>query len=198
MCSDSPSKQFEALARKIRRGSTTPSRQALRGAAGIVRLQEQRMAQSVMQYRTRSVEAFLACVMVGFGGIFAAPGQTLSLRGWDYVRQWVEVFPGNEYRFGLLLMFVGTVRICALIINGKWYPTPAARLIGCIVGSVFYTSCAVSFYLGTWDGPLPTAIAWDLVAVIFEWFSAARAASDMHVMDSLGLRARAARNASRL
>lgn len=139
--------------------------------------------------RTRSVEMLLATVMTVQGGIFLAPGDTLLFPHYHDLRQWVEVFPGNERTFGAIVMALGLLRWTALIINGYWRRTPAIRIAGCIVGSLWWTSLTLTFVFAPFQA-LPAALAWTIPAVAFECFSAVRAAIDAHMADSFGLRAR--------
>jgi cytochrome b561 len=140
-------------------------------------------------FRTRSVEMFLASVMCLVGTIFALPGDTFGLPHYAQLRFWVAIFPGSEQSFGLLILLVGLIRWAALIINGYWSPTPAARLAGCVVGSVFWTSLSITFLATPLPG-IPGALAWTLTAVVFEALSAVHAASDAFRMDTFGRRAR--------
>src|SRR4051812_40077609 len=82
--------------------------------------------------RSRSVEMFLSMVMMVMGFIYSLPGDTLHNPVNQRLAEWVAIFPGTEGRLGALLVFVGAIRLLALLINGRWYPTPLARLFGCV------------------------------------------------------------------
>jgi hypothetical protein len=140
--------------------------------------------------RTRSVEMFLATVMAAQGAIFAIPGETLALPHYGDLRAWVTVFPGSEALFGWLIFTVGAARLIALFINGYVRSTPVIRIVGCVIGSLYWMSLTVSFLDA--DVPsVPAALAWTAAATGFEWLSAYRSATDAHLYDSFGQRRRA-------
>lgn len=139
--------------------------------------------------RSRSVELFLSVVMTLSGLMFLWPGDTLLNPVYVSLRRWVEVFPGNESSLGLILVVIGSVRIAALIINGRLRPTPLARAAGCMVGSLYWAVLSLAYI----DAPIhgaPVGLAWSLTAIAFETFAAMKSAEDAFASDSLGLRER--------
>lgn len=139
--------------------------------------------------RTRSVEMFLATVMVFKGVVFMLPGETLQAPQWHLVRDWVAVFPGNEAVFGAMVLGVGAARWAALIVNGWWRETPFVRFLGCAVGVSLWTLMMKSFLAASTPG-IPAVVAWVAAACAFEMFSAQRCAVDAYVLNTLGLRRR--------
>jgi cytochrome b561 len=142
---------------------------------------------STRPMRSRSIEMFLSIVMLIMGAIFIAPGDSLSTPVNVRLAQWVAAFPGTELRLGFLLAFVGVIRLVALLVNGRWYPTPLARLAGCIAGS-FYWTVLVLAYLDVPTSGTPVGMSWPLVAIAFETFSAMKSAEAAFEQDSFGLR----------
>jgi hypothetical protein len=143
---------------------------------------------SEVTVKTRTLEMFLATVMCGYGAVLALPGDTLMLPHYDTIRHWVRIFPGNEMLFGMLILIVGLMRWSALIINGFHHSTPGLRLVGCLVGSVFWMTLTVSFVSASGLPGVPAALAWTAPAVVFEWFSIIRTTTDAFEANTFGVR----------
>jgi hypothetical protein len=141
-----------------------------------------------MPIKSRSVEMYFASVMLIIGLFLVAPGDTLQLGGYEFIRGYVYIFPGSEFGFGALIALTGALRWAALLINGWWYKTPAIRIFGCIVGSLLWTTMSISVLSSANLPGFPLIGSFTLTAIVFETFSAIRCAKDAHEQDSFGLR----------
>jgi hypothetical protein len=124
--------------------------------------------------------------MAGQGAIFLLPGDTLKLMHYEQLIRWIEIFPGDETLYGLMVLVVGLARWAALIINGWHHSTPGWRIAGCLVGSFYWTTLTFSFLAASKFVPV-AALSWTVTAFAFEVFSAMRAASDAFLADTFGL-----------
>jgi hypothetical protein len=143
--------------------------------------------QDNLPMRSRSVEMFLGIVTVMMGITFVFFGGNMTNPVYVYVKEWTV---DNEMALGLLLMFCGTSRVAALLVNGYWRRTPIARLIGAAVCAGFWgLLCSAYFHAPILGAPI--GLAWPLTAMAFETFAAMRSAQDAWAADSFGLRHRA-------
>lgn len=134
--------------------------------------------------RTRTCEMLLATCMMSAGLTFALPGETTSLPHLMVMREWVEIFPGTEFRFGVLIFLVGVVRWIALVINGHYHRTPLARLVGCVVGSLFWVSVVIATASASNLGGVPLLTGFLMSFAVFETFCTMRATRDAFYMRS--------------
>lgn len=131
---------------------------------------------------TRALEAYLACQMVAIGMVLLWPGDTLLLPHYGLLRLYF-----NEQFGGLVLLIVGTVRACALWVNGRKSPTPFPRLLGCAVGAGFWFALFLAVEEGTRREIItvpPLILAVSFTSFTFEFYSALRAGSDASYLQS--------------
>lgn len=140
--------------------------------------------------RSRSFELYAATVLLTQGLVFMIPGNTLDLPHWHDLRDWVAVFPGTEERFGVILSIVGVFRWIATIRDEKLRFSPVIRLVGIVIGIVFWMSLTISF-LTARVGVTVAAVGWTIPAVCFEFFALTSATTDVWLFDCFGIRKRA-------
>lgn len=138
--------------------------------------------------KSRSVELYFATVMAFFGLILVMPGDTLALSGYQQLRGPVFAYFQSELIFGIALMWLGCARGIAVIVNGFWSPNAIIRIVGCVVGSVFWMILLTTFITANDMRGFPGILAFVIPAFVYESFSATRCAKDAFEQDSFGLR----------
>lgn len=139
--------------------------------------------------QTRVVEVFLALVMFGSGTVLLWPGSTFVAPDGDVVRAYrvIALFVREETA-GWIGSAVGGVRLWAIYRNGAVRFSPIPRTLGCLAGAAFWSALSIGFIAAV--PPLSLATVIFPLAAAFEIYSARRAAADLIVLDSFGLRER--------
>lgn len=141
-----------------------------------------------MPEKSRSVELYFSSVIAFFGLILILPGDTLALSGYAELRAPIIATFYSELIFGIFLLWIGFARGIAVIVNGFWYPNAAIRIVGCVIGSVFWMTLLVTFLTASGMRGFPGILAFVIPAFVYETFSATRCAQDAFEQDSFGLR----------
>jgi len=135
--------------------------------------------------QTRMLEMGLAALMIACGILLLWPGDTFASPIYAVLVRWM-----TEDQGGWFLSSVGILRSAALVINGRWRSSPIARIAGCLTGSGFWFTFAVSVASvdrGEALGP-PILLAMAGTLFVLEFFSALRCGTDAEALDSLRLR----------
>lgn len=80
-----------------------------------------------------------------------------------------------QHVWGLVALIVGLLRICALVINGFWYRTPAVRWITSMVSALVWFLVTSALVNAPVLNPGVVVYGWHIIADIY---SAFRSASD--------------------
>jgi len=122
-------------------------------------------------FQLRAIEWWSAGAMASWGlfvtavpGVFAnsAPAHALL----DFAPQHV---------WGLVALLAGTIRLCALFVNGLWYRTPAVRWLTTMISIFMWFSITAAF---------ASSNHWNTGVIIYGWhiladmYSAYRSATD--------------------
>ena len=91
----------------------------------------------------RATEWMTSFIMIGFAITLWMPGDTFAGNGYRSFRA-VGI---TEETAALPLFLIGSMRCCALYINGNWRRTPVLRMIGAIFGAGMFLMVA-SLFLG--------------------------------------------------
>lgn len=143
-----------------------------------------RIARAVRYGQTRWAEIWLSVVAVLFGAALVSPEQTFDIPPYEVIKHFVS----EDFAGGLCLFF-GTVRIVALIINGRrGRETSLVRTVGCMGGFAFWSAMTLGFALAM--PPISLGFIASLVFSISELHSSSHAASDMAAEDTFGFRKR--------
>ncbi|MGA0599022.1 hypothetical protein [Enterovirga sp. CN4-39] len=132
--------------------------------------------------QTRWAEVWLACIMAVFGAVLLAPGDTFGLPSFRIIDDIVR-----EDVAGLVGVGTGIIRLIAIWYNGNRRKSPIVRVLGCLSGFFFWLALTIGFVL-TYP-PLSTGLIYGVLAIA-ELHSSSRAARDMGILDSLGVRER--------
>lgn len=131
---------------------------------------------------TRHAESLLAWLIIGWSLVMV--GFDGSMTGRAYVF-FAAVAPLHV--LGSIGVLLGTARIVAIIINGRWRRTPLIRLIGAASGLMWWTAVTVLFWVAVVrDGLMPFPMLGGYpVLIMFEVVSCYRCGQDAYAMRSL-------------
>lgn len=124
----------------------------------------------------RTNEWFSSLVMIAWAATMGLPGDLLSQPGFVAFHR----FGMTESAWSLLFAFVGTARLVALYINGRWPRSPHIRMVGALFGAVSWVQVSILFYeaAGINNTPVTTGCMVYALLAAFELFSINRAAFD--------------------
>lgn len=124
----------------------------------------------------RSVEWLSALAMLNWCLILAQPGNTYSLSPSfaEFTRYGL-----TEDRLALLFGVIGSARVVALVINGKWPRSPVLRIAGAMLGGLIWGQIAWLQYLGSAaSGAISTGVGIYALLAVAEIANVYRAAFD--------------------
>lgn len=139
------------------------------------------IARQLRYGQTRWMEVLLASLMAAVGVALLWPGSTFSLPSFHIIANLL-----GEDTAGWGACIIGAARLQALYINGKKRNTPVIRVLGCLVGAVFWTGWFLGFSAN--DTPMVPLFPMSLVLALGEIVAGSRATRDMYAYNSLGLR----------
>jgi hypothetical protein len=129
----------------------------------------------------RATEWLTASELLMFGLILALPGNTL-LSSPSYAE--LRAIGLTEMTLAAMLLIVGTMRLCALYINGNWRRTPWMRAAGAMIGMALFSMLSVSAAWAYFVGGSPAlstgAGAYGILA-LFDALAAYRSGADARV-----------------
>lgn len=125
----------------------------------------------------RAIEWVSSFCMVGWALILSMPGDSFAGIGVPVrtgVFQWL-----NENFVSWIFGIVGTARLIALYVNGRWPKTPMTRMVGAVIGVALWSQVSLMFMYvsevrGTWT---PSVVVYAALAVA-DLFSVYRASRD--------------------
>ena len=131
--------------------------------------------------QSRALEWLLAGMMVLWGVGLMMP--------WDS-------FGGPTYRhlaalaaqpvWGAFSLAIGLIRIAALYYNGGWHRTPLLRLLGALLGTVWWAVLLWLIWLSAREAGLPAATFWYPGLIAAELYACDRTGRDVARYRSLG------------
>jgi hypothetical protein len=92
----------------------------------------------MLHMQDRALEWFSAFVMLSWGLVLALPGDSLAGQNFYAFRRYGMTEDLWAWIFGA----VGSARIIALYINGRWPRTPHIRMLGALFGAVSWGQVA--------------------------------------------------------
>jgi hypothetical protein len=131
--------------------------------------------------QTRWMEVLLAGLMAAVGVSLLWPGQTFSLPSFHVIG---TLLSEDVAGWGACIVAAG--RLQALYINGHKRNTPVIRVLGCLIGAVFWTGWFLGFVAST--GPVVPLMFMSFVLALGEVIAGSRATRDLYAYNSLGLR----------
>jgi hypothetical protein len=124
----------------------------------------------------RGLEWYSSFVMLGWGLTLALPGDTLAAPQYAAFQR----FGFTEEFWSWAFTLMGTARLIALFINGKWPRSPMVRMVGSAFGAVSWSQVAYLLTIGTFGTtgiPATGTVVYGLLAIA-DLFGIARAAFD--------------------
>ncbi|HLL28605.1 MAG TPA: hypothetical protein VKT73_13255 [Xanthobacteraceae bacterium] len=130
--------------------------------------------------RTRLIEWMLAILMIVWGVSVLFPQVTAPV---------LNTLFGGDLPLGAIVVSVGCIRIIALLINGHWRRSPLLRLLGSILGLMFWTAVGIAagmHFFGIFPVAeiYPTSFFW-IVFFLFEFFAAFNSAWDLFELGAI-------------
>jgi len=95
----------------------------------------------------RGLEWFSAAVMLSWGLVLALPGDTLAQPSFAEFAQ----HGFTERVLAWVAGLIGALRLAALYVNGRSPRSPHVRVIGCLLGCLFWERVAWLLLAGTWS-----------------------------------------------
>lgn len=139
------------------------------------------IARQLRYGQTRWMEVLLASLMGAVGVSLLLPGNTFDLPSFRIIANLL-----TEDHAGWIASVVGISRLWALYFNGKKRNTPVIRVLGCLVGCVFWAGWAIGF--SSVMVPVVPLFPMSIVLTFGELIAGTRATRDLYAYDSLGLR----------
>ncbi len=132
--------------------------------------------------KTRTVEWMLAALMFGWGAAVLYPGEMLGNATNRYL---ILLMP--EDAWGVIAAAIGVFRMSFLYVNGAWRRSPIMRLIGCFLGTLWWTALFALYMRAINDGAqvYPSLVFYPTF-ILFEYFSCFRCAQDACAMGAFG------------
>ena len=124
----------------------------------------------------RTIEWFSALVMISWGATMSLPGDLLSQPGFVAFKR----FGATETFWAVTFAAIGSARLIALYINGRWPRSPHIRMGCAIFGAVSWVQVSALLFeaAGVNNTPVSTGCAVYGLLALFEIFSVNRAAFD--------------------
>jgi hypothetical protein len=141
------------------------------------------IARQLRYGQTRWMEVLLAVQMVAVGITLLWPGDTFSLPSFRAVSNLL-----TEDHAGYIATLTGGARLWALYINGHKRNTPVIRVLGCLIGWMFWLGWFLGF--SAVSTPKVPLFLMSLGFALGEVVAGSRATRDLYAYDSLGLRRR--------
>lgn len=142
------------------------------------------IARQLRYGQTRWMEVLLAALMAAVGVSLLWPGDTFKLPSFHII---AHILPEDVAGWGACL--IAAARLQALYINGRKRNTPVIRVLGCLIGAVFWTGWFLGFSAND-DIPMVPLFLMSLVLATGEVVAGSRATRDLYAYNSLGLRKR--------
>lgn len=149
------------------------------------------------RYPTRTVESFIAWVLLVWSGSVLADPAMLTVRAaWNVYGPMLQLM--SPIAWGWLGIAIAATRIAALVVNGHFRASPELRLVGAAWGLAFWLALAWCYYKavvigGGADFPMRRAL---YVFAIFEAYSCYRCGIDIGRREQNEARARAGDDAA--
>jgi hypothetical protein len=123
--------------------------------------------------QSRALEWLLAAVMVLWGVGLLMPWDGGAGPTYRYLGALAP-----ERAWGALSLSIGTIRMGALYYNGAWYRTPLLRLLGAMLGTIWWAVLLWLMWLAARDGGAPATMLWYPCFIVAELYACDRTGRD--------------------